>query len=124
MDRITKLALAGLVGGALTLVGCPSDKTAKTAAKTGKTDGKTTKTGAADKYSDLHECSGKNTCKGLGGCKVDADKLKKLAKAAGVDEAKAGSAHDCGGKNACKGLGGCSVDATKLAKYKAAKTAK
>lgn len=71
-------------------------------------------------YSDVHECAGRNSCKGLGGCKVTAESLAALAKAAGVDMAQAGAPHDCAGLNACKGLGGCAVDEAKFASLKAA----
>ena len=71
-------------------------------------------------YTDVHECAGRNSCKGLGGCKVTAESLAALAKAAGVDMAQAGSPHECAGKNACKGLGGCAVDEAKFASLKAA----
>jgi len=37
---------------------------------------------------DVHDCRGKNQCKGLGGCQV-------------------GSQSACKGQNSCKGLGGC-----------------
>ena len=53
----------------------------------------------AAKYTEVHDCAGKNICKGLGGCKVDDAKLEKLAKAVGKPLAEAGSAHDCKGKN-------------------------
>ena len=71
------------------------------------------------KYSEIHDCAGHNTCKGLGGCHVDATKLEKLAQKAGIPQDKAGEPNDCAGMNACKGLGGCHVDAAKLQKLKA-----
>jgi len=71
-------------------------------------------------HTDVHECAGRNTCKGLGGCAVTAESLAALAKAAGVDMAQAGAPHGCAGLNACKGLGGCAVDEAKFASLKAA----
>jgi hypothetical protein len=38
---------------------------------------------------DVHDCAGKNTCKGKGGCKT--------------------GDNGCKGKNSCKGKGGCAV---------------
>jgi hypothetical protein len=70
-------------------------------------------------YVELHDCSGANICKGLGGCKVTQESLEKMAAKRGIDMSEAGSPHDCSGLNACKGLGGCHVDAEKLAKLKA-----
>ena len=40
-----------------------------------------------------HDCAGKNTCKGQGGCKT--------------------GDNGCSGKNSCKGKGGCSTDGSK-----------
>lgn len=44
----------------------------------------------------LHDCAGKNECKGQGGCKT--------------------ATSTCAGTNECKGKGGCKVDATVAAK--------
>lgn len=43
----------------------------------------------ADEKKDIHDCAGKNTCKGKGGCKT--------------------GDNGCKGKNSCKGKGGCEV---------------
>ncbi|MGB8167885.1 MAG: hypothetical protein WCF18_10370 [Chthoniobacteraceae bacterium] len=43
----------------------------------------------ADEKGETHDCAGKNSCKGKGGCKTG-DK-------------------GCAGKNTCKGKGGCAV---------------
>jgi hypothetical protein len=57
--------------------------------------GKTTGTGSdkagvlADAKGETHGCSGKNSCKGKGGCKT--------------------GDNGCAGKNSCKGKGGCAV---------------
>ena len=69
---------------------------------------------AEGNYNETHECAGLNICKGLGGCKVTAEKLAQLASARGIDISEAGSPHDCAGLNECKGLGGCAVDAKRL----------
>jgi hypothetical protein len=42
---------------------------------------------------DVHDCAGKNTCKGKGGCKT--------------------GDNGCKGKNSCKGKGGCATDKKK-----------
>jgi hypothetical protein len=73
---------------------------------------------AADENEVAHSCAGLNECKGLGGCKVTAEKLAKLAKKAGVEADKAGEAHSCAGLNECKGLGGCKVTKGQLEKMK------
>ena len=39
---------------------------------------------------DVHDCAGKNTCKGKGGCKT--------------------GDNGCKGKNSCKGKGGCATN--------------
>jgi len=65
-------ATAGLVAGSA-LFGQDKDKPKKKKAK--------------------HECAGKNTCKGQGGCKT--------------------GDNGCSGKNSCKGKGGCAVPAKK-----------
>ena len=129
---IAKLAFMGLMaGGAAT--GCsstpdkpdttvPVENKATTAPTTEAVEDVTSTVEEAAPemaYSEIHDCAGKNTCKGLGGCHVDAEKLVKLAEAAGVDADKAGEEHACAGKNACKGLGGCHVDADKLVMLKA-----
>ncbi len=44
---------------------------------------------ATKKMPKVHDCSGDNECKGLGGCKTDD--------------------HGCKFKNACKGKGGCAL---------------
>jgi hypothetical protein len=46
-----------------------------------------------------HDCAGKNTCKGQGGCATDGSKGK-----AKMDNM---AQHACKGLNACKGQGGC-----------------
>ncbi len=60
-----------------------------------------------------HSCAGKNECKGLGGCAVDAKRFATL-KAQVAANAKFVEIHACAGLNICKGLGGCAVDAAKL----------
>ena len=110
--KLANLALAGILGGSLIFA-----TTAVKADEAKKEEAK--KDEAASKYSDVHDCAGKNSCKGLGGCKITAEKLAEAAKAAGVAADKMGAAHDCSGHNACKGLGGCKVDEATFAKLKA-----
>ena len=112
---LSKLAVAGILGGSLALgaTGCSKSEDG------GGGKSATEATDSAAKYMDIHDCKGKNTCKGLGGCHMSQADLEKFAKAAGVPMDKAGAAHECAGHNECKGLGGCSVDADKLAKLKA-----
>jgi len=108
---LSKLALAGLLAiSAPALAGDAPDKEAAADEK---------KAGPGDSaHSEVHDCAGKNVCKGMGGCKVSSEQLEKMAKAMGVDKAAAGEAHDCKGLNSCKGLGGCKVDEAGAAKLK------
>jgi hypothetical protein len=133
---IKKLALSGLLGGALALGGVAcgkgddkkpaADKTQTPETQTPKTQTPKTqtpntqapKTVVASKYSEIHSCKGQNSCRGLGGCAVAEEKLAELAQAVGVPADKAGSAHSCAGQNECKGLGGCKVDEDRLATLK------
>ncbi len=132
-ENIAKLALMGLMAGGL-VTGCssktekPDEMPAESKPAESTPEETTTPEAPAEsgemasdaaQYSELHDCAGKNACKGLGGCKVSAEKLTELAAAAGVPADKAGEAHECGGMNNCKGLGGCHVDADKLAMLKA-----
>ncbi len=145
---LSKLALSGLLGGALAVTaGCSGgEATTEEAPATEQAAPAAAEPAAAkpaevdhskmdhskmkmDKgqmegqaaSAEIHDCAGKNACKGVGGCAVTEDQLKKLAEAAGMDMSAAGEAHDCAGKNACKGLGGCAVDEKKLAKINAGK---
>ena len=77
-------ALAGLIGG--------SFAAKATAATVKPTKSGISAAGVLDdekKAGETHECSGKNTCKGKGGCKS--------------------GDNGCAGKNTCKGKGGCAV---------------
>jgi hypothetical protein len=49
------------------------------------------KVAPAKKMPKVHDCSGQNDCKGIGGCKT--------------------SDHECKFKNSCKGKGGCEITA-------------
>jgi hypothetical protein len=69
--------MAGLYTGALAVKTYAADE------KAGQTAPKD------DKKTDKHECKGKNTCAGKGGC--------------------GSSDMGCKGKNSCKGKGGCST---------------
>ncbi|NQZ55955.1 MAG: hypothetical protein HRT88_00555 [Lentisphaeraceae bacterium] len=105
-SKFAALAIAGLVSGTAFMATSCEEKPAATS--------------DADANAVVHDCSGKNECKGLGGCKVTAEKLTSLAKTAGTADDQKGSAHDCSGKNECKGLGGCKVTKAKLEKLKKA----
>jgi hypothetical protein len=75
-------AMAGLLSGAA-IRQSYADGT-NTAGTTNVMPGK-----VAKKSPKVHDCSGLNECKGLGGCKT--------------------SANECKFKNACKGKGGCEL---------------
>ncbi len=115
-----KLALTGLITG-LSLTACDDQAATEPAAEPAVELPATTSAppAAAAEYVDVHGCAGLNSCKGLGGCKVTAEKLANLAAKVGTDPAAAGEPHACKGLNACKGLGGCSVDAETFAALKA-----
>ncbi len=74
-------AIAGLLSGGLTTTLHAATVTAKSTAPTAGIL-------ASDK-GDTHDCAGKNTCKGKGGCKT--------------------GDNGCAGKNSCKGKGGCAT---------------
>lgn len=117
MNDLSKLALAGLLGGGLVLTHASCSGGDESATESG---------GAADEASagivdGPHACAGMNACKGLGGCEVSQAKLEELAAAMDKPIEEAGSPHACAGQNACKGLGGCAVTAEKLAELKAAR---
>lgn len=76
-------ALAGLLSG-----GFVSQANAATTAKPGQT-GVSAGVLAEKEKGETHDCAGKNSCKGKGGCKS--------------------GDNGCGGKNSCKGKGGCAV---------------
>ena len=85
-------ALTGLLGGTVSRVSAaptPQDQT-----------GKPAKGSAVEK----HDCAGKNSCKGQGGCATDGSK-KNMAAAAGIT-----AKHACAAKNSCKGQGGCATN--------------
>jgi hypothetical protein len=74
-------AIAGLLTGGLTAQLHAATSTAKAGVPSAGVLG--------DKKGDTHDCAGKNSCKGTGGCKT-------------------GDA-GCAGKNSCKGKGGCAT---------------
>ena len=75
-------AIAGiLAGGAIKVNAAQLQKTEKATDIAGLL--------ADDKKGETHDCAGKNSCKGKGGCKSGDNK--------------------CAGKNSCKGKGGCAV---------------
>ena len=75
-------AIAGLMSGGL--VG-----TLNAATVAAKTNAPSAGVLADEKKGETHDCAGKNSCKGKGGC-------------------KSGDA-GCAGKNSCKGKGGCAM---------------
>jgi hypothetical protein len=131
---LSRLALFGLLGAAVACDGAepsvaPAAPAAPAAAPAGEAAAPAAAPVMADSmgapptgavtHSDVHECAGRNSCKGLGGCKVSAESLTALATAMGTPADAMGAPHDCAGLNACKGLGGCAVDETRLASLKA-----
>jgi len=78
---ITTAAIAGLLSGAAVNQGFARDDSSTNTAPG--------KVAPAAKTPTVHDCSGQNDCKGIGGCKTDA--------------------HSCKFKNDCKGKGGCSI---------------
>ena len=84
---LTGAAIAGLLSGGLV-----AQLNAATATSPVKSN--VTSAGVlADEKKDSHDCAGKNTCKGKGGCKT--------------------GDNGCKGKNSCKGKGGCATNKKK-----------
>jgi hypothetical protein len=80
---ITTAAIAGLLSGASVRQSFAQDATGTNSAVAPG------KVAPARKVPKVHDCSGQNDCKGLGGCKTED--------------------HACKFKNDCKGKGGCSL---------------
>jgi hypothetical protein len=78
---ITSAAIAGLLSGvAVNRAAAHDDSSTNTSPG---------QVAPAKKMPKVHDCSGQNDCKGIGGCKTDS--------------------HGCKFKNDCKGKGGCSI---------------
>jgi hypothetical protein len=87
--KVLVAAMAGLLSGAALRQGyADGTNTTNAVASTTKTNVAPGKA-AAKKTPKVHDCSGDNECKGLGGCKTDDN--------------------SCKFKNACKGKGGCAL---------------
>jgi hypothetical protein len=84
----TKTLLAGAAIAGILSGGLVAKLNAATATKTDKTS---IAAGvlADEPKKEVHDCAGKNSCKGKGGCKT--------------------GDNGCKGKNSCKGKGGCAV---------------
>jgi hypothetical protein len=78
-------AIAGLLSGGLSA----QLNAASTATTTAKSGAPTAGVLADEKKGETHDCAGKNSCKGKGGCKS--------------------GDNGCAGKNSCKGKGGCAM---------------
>src|SRR5258708_7118495 len=90
MKRTTKKTTKALLAGAALAGILTGGFAAKAATVTGQ--GKTGADAgvlAEKKKGETHDCAGKNSCKGKGGCKT--------------------GDNGCAGKNTCKGKGGCAV---------------
>ena len=88
---LTRLALTGLVAG-LAMAACdnnsgaaPEPAPAAAAPTPEAAPAPDAVVASAGPFTELHDCSGKNTCKGLGGCKVTAEQLEQMAAAMGVE---------------------------------------
>jgi hypothetical protein len=78
---LTGAAIAGLLTGGLAAQLHAANPVAKSGAPTAGT--------LAKDKGETHDCAGKNSCKGKGGCKT--------------------GDNGCAGKNSCKGKGGCAT---------------
>jgi hypothetical protein len=85
----TKALLAGAAIAGILSGGLVAKLNAATATSTDKSTVAAAGVLADDKKKEVHDCAGKNSCKGKGGCKT--------------------SDAGCKGKNSCKGKGGCAV---------------
>jgi hypothetical protein len=84
--KVLVAAMAGLLSGAAVRQGYADGTNSTASTKTNTAPGKAA---PAKKMPKVHDCSGDNDCKGLGGCKTDDN--------------------SCKFKNACKGKGGCAL---------------
>jgi hypothetical protein len=90
---LTSAAIAGLLGGVAVNQGFARDA-GSTNTTTNTAPGKVA---PLKKVPKVHDCSGQNDCKGIGGCKTEA--------------------HACKFKNDCKGKGGCSITDKDIKKW-------
>lgn len=88
---ISTVAISGLLSGAAVHQAQARDAGSNT------TNSATAPGKQAKKVPKVHDCSGQNDCKGLGGCKTDV--------------------HGCKFKNDCKGKGGCSLTKDDIKKW-------
>jgi hypothetical protein len=86
---ITSAAIAGLLSGVAANQSFGRDGTNATGTNSTGTNTVPGRAAPAKKVPKVHDCSGMNDCKGIGGCKTEA--------------------HACKFKNDCKGKGGCSI---------------
>ncbi|HEV7927224.1 MAG TPA: hypothetical protein VGR14_17860 [Verrucomicrobiae bacterium] len=84
--KVLVAAMAGLLSGAAVRQAYADGTNIGAGANTNIVPGKAA---PAKKMPKVHDCSGDNECKGLGGCKTDDN--------------------SCKFKNACKGKGGCAL---------------
>jgi hypothetical protein len=87
-NSTTKTILAGAAIAGILSGGLVAKLNAATVTKVDKT-GISAGVLAEKEKGETHDCAGKNSCKGKGGCKT--------------------GDNGCGGKNSCKGKGGCAV---------------
>lgn len=87
-NSTSKSLLAGAAFAGLLAGGIVSQVSAATTANSGQT-GISAGVLAEKEKGETHDCAGKNSCKGKGGCKS--------------------GDNGCSGKNSCKGKGGCAV---------------
>jgi hypothetical protein len=96
----TKTLLAGAALAGIMTGGFLAKANAASTSTNGSLDKSTLGIQAFDKKEkgETHDCAGKNSCKGKGGCKT--------------------GDNGCAGKNTCKGKGGCAVKDGKPVKEK------
>ena len=121
IKKILKNAIIGISSGSVliakTNISKNTDNSISNSIENNTNTFKTNITQTNQQFFEVHSCSGKNICRGLGGCNVTDKQLIKQALKMGLDpkdRKRIGVPHGCYGLNECKGLGGCKVTQKKF----------
>ncbi len=97
MKITSTLVAAAIAGMTMGVAACASNPPANDASSS-----------ASQGMTAKHDCKGKNTCRGQGGCSASKNGCRGKNDCKGQGGCKSGDA-GCKGKNTCKGKGGCAV---------------
>lgn len=122
LNKVFKSIILGISSGSVLIAETNEQKNIQEAITNNALENNTNRFGTNivqtnQKFSKIHSCSGKNICRGLGGCNVTEKQLIKQALKMGLDikdRKRIGVPHGCYGLNECKGLGGCKVTEKKF----------